>query len=78
MTRNKKIGLLALPILAGGLIGVLAVNTHPASAAPAPTNQAQVQDTPEPGDKADAREPSDANEPKNGPDTDNVQDNVQN
>lgn len=75
MTRNKKIGLLALPLLAGGLMGVLAVNTHPASAAPASQNQSQVKDVPEAND---TRDPRDANEPKNGPDTDNIQDNVQN
>lgn len=82
MTISKKqLSLLALPLLATGVIGVAALATNQTSAAtpspPGTQTQTAAADTPEANDKADAPDTAEANEPKHGPDTDNVQDGPQ-
>lgn len=69
-------GLLALPLLVGGIIGIAALASNHISAAP--TQQAPQSQT-APSDKPEASDPADTNEPaKNSPDTDNIQDGPQN
>jgi hypothetical protein len=79
MTISKtKLGLMAIPVLAAGAIGVasLTSTSHTSAATPTtPAAQAQTAptDAPEPNDTADVKK---AAEPA-GPDTDNIQDGAQ-
>lgn len=72
MNINKKLGLLAIPLLATGIMGVIAVNKTP-SAHATPLTTASTQNTKQKADAPELNGKPESSKPESAKEADNVQ-----